>query len=110
MKRVMKPGVVADRITETFRIGRQGYVRIAGILATRPSVGNREQSDGRLDRLLGCPYLALKSETRTAPWRRRPMIRQTTHSNMLGMMDMMMSMAMAMPWPGRGAFAGEEKI
>ena len=30
------------------------------------------------------------------------------NANMHGM-DMMMSMAMAMPWPGRGAFAGEEK-
>ena len=38
------------------------------------------------------------------------MNRLTTTSNMLGMMDMMMSMAMAMPWPGRGAFAGEERI
>ena len=38
------------------------------------------------------------------------MYRLTTNANMLGMMDMMMSMAMAMPWPGRGAFAGEENI
>jgi hypothetical protein len=37
---------------------------------------------------------------------------QTLNSttNQHRMMDMMMSMAMAMPWPGRGAFAGEERI
>ncbi len=34
-----------------------------------------------------------------------------THSTkMRSLVDMMMSMAMAMPWPGRGAFACEEII
>jgi hypothetical protein len=34
-----------------------------------------------------------------------------THStNMRSLVDMMMSMAMAMPWPGHGAFVCEEII